>query len=145
MLRALAVLLALCFANLPVLHAVPAPASPVSQDQPPPPDQSQDQPQYQQQGQPQDQGPAYENFSPEQLDNLLSPIALYPDPLLAQLFIAATFPDQVEEAARYVPMENLALSPQCGFASTAEGNLITEDRQWAKLGLVADTARRVWG
>ena len=42
-------------------------------------------------------------------------------------------------------MENLALSPQCGFASTAEGNLITEDRQWAKLKLVADTARRVWG
>jgi hypothetical protein len=101
MLRALAVLLALCFANLPVLHAAPAPASPLSQDQPPPPDQPQDQPQYQQQDQ-QDQGPAYQNFSPEQLDNLLSPIALYPDPLLAQLFIAATFPDQVEEAARYV-------------------------------------------
>jgi 5-methyltetrahydropteroyltriglutamate--homocysteine methyltransferase len=58
-------------------------------------------------------------------------------------------PDQlakrIEEASRYVPMENLALSPQCGFASTAEGNLITEDRQWAKLKLVADTARRVWG
>jgi methionine synthase II (cobalamin-independent) len=52
---------------------------------------------------------------------------------------------RIEEAARYVPMENLALSPQCGFASTAEGNLITEDRQWAKLKLVADTARRVWG
>ena len=107
MLRVLAVLLALCFANLPVLHAVPAPASPVAQDQPPPPDQSQDQPQYQQQDQPQDQGPAYENFSPEQLDNLLSPIALYPDPLLAQLFIAATFPDQVEEAARYVRANGL--------------------------------------
>ncbi len=98
MLRALAVLLAPCFANLPVLHAVPAPASLIAQDQPPPPDQPQDQQQYQQQ----DQGPSYENFSPEQLDNLLSPIALYPDPLLAQLFIAATFPDQVEEAARYV-------------------------------------------
>ena len=58
-------------------------------------------------------------------------------------------PDQlakrVEEASRFVPLENLALSPQCGFASTAEGNLITEDRQWAKLKLVADTARRVWG
>jgi 5-methyltetrahydropteroyltriglutamate--homocysteine methyltransferase len=52
---------------------------------------------------------------------------------------------RIEEAARYFPMENLALSPQCGFASTAEGNLITEDRQWAKLKLVADTARRVWG
>jgi 5-methyltetrahydropteroyltriglutamate--homocysteine methyltransferase len=52
---------------------------------------------------------------------------------------------RIEEASRYVPIENLALSPQCGFASTAEGNLITEDCQWAKLKLVADTARRVWG
>jgi 5-methyltetrahydropteroyltriglutamate--homocysteine methyltransferase len=52
---------------------------------------------------------------------------------------------RIEEASRYLPLENLALSPQCGFASTAEGNLITEDRQWAKLRLVADTARRVWG
>jgi len=52
---------------------------------------------------------------------------------------------RIEEAARYVPMENLALSPQCGFASTAEGNLITEDSQWAKLKLVVDTAGRVWG
>jgi 5-methyltetrahydropteroyltriglutamate--homocysteine methyltransferase len=52
---------------------------------------------------------------------------------------------RIEDASRHVPMENLALSPQCGFASTAEGNLITEDRQWAKLKLVADTARRMWG
>jgi 5-methyltetrahydropteroyltriglutamate--homocysteine methyltransferase len=51
---------------------------------------------------------------------------------------------RIEEASRFVPLENLALSPQCGFASTAEGNLITEDRQWAKLKLVADTARQVW-
>jgi 5-methyltetrahydropteroyltriglutamate--homocysteine methyltransferase len=51
---------------------------------------------------------------------------------------------RIDEAARFVPLENLALSPQCGFASTAEGNLITEDRQWAKLKLVAETARRVW-
>src|SRR5260370_11621645 len=92
MLRSLAVLLTFCFANLPVLHAAPPPATLITHDQP------QDQQQYQEQ----DQGPAYENFSPEQLDNLLSPIALYPDPLLAQLFVAATFPDQVEEAARYV-------------------------------------------
>jgi 5-methyltetrahydropteroyltriglutamate--homocysteine methyltransferase len=57
-------------------------------------------------------------------------------------------PDQlarrIDEAAHFVPLENLALSPQCGFASTAEGNLITEDRQWAKLELVVDTARCVW-
>ena len=51
---------------------------------------------------------------------------------------------RIEEAARYVPLENLALSPQCGFASTMEGNLIEEDDQWAKLGLVVDTAREVW-
>jgi 5-methyltetrahydropteroyltriglutamate--homocysteine methyltransferase len=58
-------------------------------------------------------------------------------------------PDQlakrVEEASRFFPLENLALSPQCGFASTAEGNLITEDQQWAKLKLVAETARKIWG
>ncbi len=52
---------------------------------------------------------------------------------------------RIKEASRYVPMENLALSPQCGFASTMEGNLITEDDQWAKLRLVMETARRVWG
>jgi len=51
---------------------------------------------------------------------------------------------RVEQAARYVPLENLALSPQCGFASTMEGNLLTEEDQWAKLGLVVDTAREVW-
>jgi hypothetical protein len=60
--------------------------------------QSQDQNQYPDQG----QNVPYESFSPEQLDNLLSPVALYPDPLLAQLLVAATFPDQVEEAARWV-------------------------------------------
>jgi 5-methyltetrahydropteroyltriglutamate--homocysteine methyltransferase len=52
---------------------------------------------------------------------------------------------RIDEAARYVPLENLALSPQCGFASTMEGNLLSEDEQWAKLRLVAETARRVWG
>ena len=51
---------------------------------------------------------------------------------------------RIREAAQYVPMKNLALSPQCGFASTAEGNLITEEDQWAKLKLVVETARRVW-
>ena len=92
MFRPLAVLRALCFAGFPLLVAAMATATPIPQDQP----------QDQQQDQQQDQGAPYENFSPEQLDNLLSPIALYPDPLLAQVFVAATFPDQVEEAARYV-------------------------------------------
>jgi 5-methyltetrahydropteroyltriglutamate--homocysteine methyltransferase len=52
---------------------------------------------------------------------------------------------RIEEASRYVPLEHLALSPQCGFASTMEGNLLGEDDQWAKLQLVVDTARAVWG
>src|SRR5262245_36701042 len=52
---------------------------------------------------------------------------------------------RIDEASKYVPLENLALSPQCGFASTMEGNLLTEDQQWQKLKLVVDTAKRVWG
>lgn len=51
---------------------------------------------------------------------------------------------RIEEAAKYVPLENLALSPQCGFASTMEGNLLTEDDQWQKLKLVVETAAKVW-
>jgi methionine synthase II (cobalamin-independent) len=51
---------------------------------------------------------------------------------------------RIDEASRYVPLENLAVSPQCGFASTMEGNLLTEDDQWRKLQLVVDTARRAW-
>jgi 5-methyltetrahydropteroyltriglutamate--homocysteine methyltransferase len=51
---------------------------------------------------------------------------------------------ELDEAARYLPAERLALSPQCGFASTLKGNLVTEDDQWRKLALVADTARRYW-
>jgi methionine synthase II (cobalamin-independent) len=51
---------------------------------------------------------------------------------------------RIDEASRYVTLENLALSPQCGFASTLEGNLLTEDEQWQKLQLVAETARKIW-
>jgi len=51
---------------------------------------------------------------------------------------------RIDEASRYVPIENLAVSPQCGFASTMEGNLLSEDDQWRKLQLVVDTARKVW-
>jgi len=51
---------------------------------------------------------------------------------------------RIEEAASYVPLERLALSPQCGFASTLEGNLLTPEDQEAKLRLVAETAREVW-
>jgi 5-methyltetrahydropteroyltriglutamate--homocysteine methyltransferase len=52
---------------------------------------------------------------------------------------------RVEEAARYVPVERLALSPQCGFASVAAGNLLSEEDQWRKLELVVETARAIWG
>jgi 5-methyltetrahydropteroyltriglutamate--homocysteine methyltransferase len=51
---------------------------------------------------------------------------------------------KIDEASKYVPLENLALSPQCGFASTMEGNLLTEDEQWRKLKLVVETAESVW-
>jgi 5-methyltetrahydropteroyltriglutamate--homocysteine methyltransferase len=52
---------------------------------------------------------------------------------------------RIDEASKHVPFENLAVSPQCGFASTMEGNLLTEDDQWRKLKLVVDTANDVWG
>jgi methionine synthase II (cobalamin-independent) len=52
---------------------------------------------------------------------------------------------RIEEASKYVPMDRLALSTQCGFASTEEGNLVTAADQDAKLKLVAETAKEVWG
>jgi 5-methyltetrahydropteroyltriglutamate--homocysteine methyltransferase len=51
---------------------------------------------------------------------------------------------RIEEATRFVRLEQLCLSPQCGFASTEEGNLLTESEQWEKLRLVVETAARVW-
>jgi len=52
---------------------------------------------------------------------------------------------RIDEAAKVLPLEQLALSPQCGFASTMEGNELTEADQCAKLKLVVETAREVWG
>ena len=51
---------------------------------------------------------------------------------------------RVDEASKYVPLENLAISPQCGFASTHLGNLLTEDDEKRKLELVVETAHRIW-
>jgi 5-methyltetrahydropteroyltriglutamate--homocysteine methyltransferase len=51
---------------------------------------------------------------------------------------------KIDAAAKYVPLENLCLSPQCGFASTHHGNALSEDEQWKKLGLVVEVAREVW-
>ena len=62
-----------------------------------------------------------------------------------ELEFADDIKHRIEEASRYVPMENLALSPQCGFASLDVGNLITLDDQMAKLELVVKTAEDVWG
>ncbi|HYZ33382.1 MAG TPA: 5-methyltetrahydropteroyltriglutamate--homocysteine S-methyltransferase [Crenalkalicoccus sp.] len=52
---------------------------------------------------------------------------------------------RIDEAAKYAPVEQLAISPQCGFASTEEGNLLSEAEQWAKLELCVEVAQEVWG
>jgi 5-methyltetrahydropteroyltriglutamate--homocysteine methyltransferase len=52
---------------------------------------------------------------------------------------------RIEEAAKYLDIDQLCLSPQCGFASTEEGNVLAEDEQWAKLAMIVDIAREVWG
>ena len=51
---------------------------------------------------------------------------------------------RIHEAAKYVPLERLYLSPQCGFASCEIGNKLTEEEQWAKLALVKEIAEEVW-
>jgi 5-methyltetrahydropteroyltriglutamate--homocysteine methyltransferase len=51
---------------------------------------------------------------------------------------------RIDEAARYVPPDQLCLSPQCGFSSTVEGNTLSFDEQVAKLQLIVDTAAEVW-
>jgi 5-methyltetrahydropteroyltriglutamate--homocysteine methyltransferase len=52
---------------------------------------------------------------------------------------------RIEEAAQFTDLEQLCLSPQCGFASTEEGNTLAEEQQWAKLGMIVEVAREVWG
>jgi 5-methyltetrahydropteroyltriglutamate--homocysteine methyltransferase len=52
---------------------------------------------------------------------------------------------RVDEAARFVPVEQLGIGPQCGFASSTEGNRLTQDEQWAKLELVSRVAEGIWG
>jgi 5-methyltetrahydropteroyltriglutamate--homocysteine methyltransferase len=56
-----------------------------------------------------------------------------------------TLKRRIEEATKYVPLEQLCLSPQCGFSSTVEGNDLTADQQRAKLDLIVSVARDVWG
>lgn len=64
---------------------------------------------------------------------------------VGQLEAQAELIQRVQEAAHYVPLERLCLSPQCGFSSTVHGNEITEDDQWRKLELVVKTAQTIWG
>jgi methionine synthase II (cobalamin-independent) len=52
---------------------------------------------------------------------------------------------RIDQAARYIPIENLCISPQCGFSSTYHGNNLTIEQQAAKLRLCVDTARQIWG
>ena len=52
---------------------------------------------------------------------------------------------RINEASQYVPLENLYLSTQCGFASTEEGNILTEESQWEKIALISDIVKEVWG
>jgi 5-methyltetrahydropteroyltriglutamate--homocysteine methyltransferase len=52
---------------------------------------------------------------------------------------------RIDAAAKYVPLDRLCLSPQCGFASTEEGNVLAEDEQWAKLRMIVELAEEVWG
>ena len=52
---------------------------------------------------------------------------------------------RIEEAAKFADLEQLCLSPQCGFASTEEGNTLAEEQQWAKLRMIVELAEEVWG
>ncbi|HBO38881.1 MAG TPA: methionine synthase, partial [Pasteurellaceae bacterium] len=52
---------------------------------------------------------------------------------------------RIKEAAQYVDINQLCLSPQCGFASTEEGNILTEEQQWAKLNFIREIVEEVWG
>ena len=61
-----------------------------------------------------------------------------------QLEAADDLKRKIENASRFIPLEQLALSPQCGFSSNIVGNLITEDDQWRKLDLIQKVAAEVW-
>ena len=64
---------------------------------------------------------------------------------LGQLEDKDTLKRRIEVAAKYVPLENLCLSPQCGFSSTHHGNLLSGEEQWRKLERIVEVAREVWG
>ena len=81
------------------------------------------------------------------------PLRFIRDQTVALGLITSKFPEledkeavkvRIREATKYVPLERLCLSPQCGFSSTEEGNIMTEEEQWAKVRLVAEIAAAVW-
>lgn len=83
------------------------------------------------------------------------PLAKVPDDKYVVLWLVTSKSGQLEdreavikrinEAAKFHPLDKLCLSPQCGFASTEEGNVLTEDQQWAKVQPIKDIAKEVWG
>ena len=83
------------------------------------------------------------------------PLQAIPDDKIAVLGLVTTktprrettegLTGRIKEAGQFVPLERLALSPQCGFATSVVGNRITAEDQRRKLSVVVDTARRVWG
>ena len=68
--------------------------------------------------------------------------------LITSKFAELEDPEQIkariEEATKYIPLNQICLSPQCGFASTEEGNALTEEEQWAKIRHVVSIAKEVW-
>ena len=62
-----------------------------------------------------------------------------------QLENRAQIIQRIEEATKYVNLDQFCLSPQCGFASTEEGNVLSEEEQWKKLEMIVDVANEVWG
>ena len=65
--------------------------------------------------------------------------------LLRTLEDKETLKRRIDEASKFVPLEQLCLSPQCGFSSTVDGNALSYDEQVAKLRLIVETAQEVWG
>ena len=82
---------------------------------------------------------------PEIRDGVRAICAKYPDKYWRELEDKDALKRRVEEASRYVALEQLCLSPQCGFSSTVEGNLVTQEQQVAKLRLIVETAEEIWG
>jgi 5-methyltetrahydropteroyltriglutamate--homocysteine methyltransferase len=52
---------------------------------------------------------------------------------------------RIDEATKFVALDQLCLSPQCGFASSDDGNVLSEEEQWAKLAMIVEVAQQIWG